>query len=136
MNIDALLEDYMNNPKWAGKIFMQDEKTCYMDGLIAGAKEMQKENGLLKRKVKNVRERLSDFLSEYEVGNYDNNTHQFYKDVYYIHNELMELAEMTEEEKIQEEILQEQWQEEQERELLYEEMRIQNYDFDYGDVKY
>lgn len=43
---------------------------------------------------------------------------------------------MTEEEKIQEEILQEQWQEEQERELLYEEMRIQNYDFDYGDVKY
>ena len=26
MNIDALLEDYMKNPKWAGKIFMQDEK--------------------------------------------------------------------------------------------------------------
>ena len=41
MNIDALLEDYMNNPKWAGKIFMQDEKTCYIDGLIAGAKAMQ-----------------------------------------------------------------------------------------------
>lgn len=37
-----------------------------------------------------------------------------------------------EEEKIQEEILQEQWQEEQ---LMYE-VRIQNYDFDYGDVKY
>lgn len=35
-----------------------------------------------------------------------------------------------------EEMLQEQWQEEQERELLYEEMRIQNYDFDYGDVIY
>ena len=34
--------------------------------------------------------------------------------------------------KIQEEILQEQWQEEQ---LMYE-VRIQNYDFDYGDVKY
>lgn len=44
INMDALLEDYMNNPKWAGKIFMQDEKTCYIDGLIAGAKEMQKEN--------------------------------------------------------------------------------------------
>lgn len=43
---------------------------------------------------------------------------------------------MTEEETIQEEMLQEQWQEEQERELLYEEMGIQNYDFDYGDVKY
>lgn len=34
--------------------------------------------------------------------------------------------------KIQEETLQEQWQEEQERELLYAEMSIQNYDFDYG----
>lgn len=44
MNIDALLEDYMNNPKWAGKIFMQDEKTCYIDGLIAGAKAMREEN--------------------------------------------------------------------------------------------
>lgn len=43
---------------------------------------------------------------------------------------------MTKEEMLQEEMLQEQWQEEQERKLLYEEMRIQNYDFDYGDVKY
>ena len=49
MNIDALLADYMKNPKWAGKIFMQDEKTCYIDGLIAGAKEMQKENEQLKQ---------------------------------------------------------------------------------------
>lgn len=49
MNIDALLEDYMNNPKWAGKIFMQDEKTCYIDGLIAGAKAMQEENEQLKQ---------------------------------------------------------------------------------------
>ena len=48
MNIDALLEDYMKNPKWAGKIFMQDEKTCYIDGLIAGAKAMQEENEQLK----------------------------------------------------------------------------------------
>ena len=50
--MDALLEDYMNNPKWAGKIFMQDEKTCYIDGLIAGAKEMQKENELVHQQVK------------------------------------------------------------------------------------
>ena len=49
MNIDALLEDYMKNPKWAGKIFMQDEKTCYIDGLIAGAKAMQEENEQLKQ---------------------------------------------------------------------------------------
>lgn len=55
MNIDALLEDYMNNPKWAGKIFMQDEKTCYMDGLIAGAKEMQKENEQLKAQIEKMK---------------------------------------------------------------------------------
>lgn len=46
---------------------------------------------------------------------------------------------MTEaqEEKIQEEILQEEMlREEQERDLLYDELRMQNYDFEYGDVKY
>ena len=58
MNIDALLEDYMNNPKWAGKIFMQDEKTCYIDGLIAGAKEMQKENEQLKSQIKKMQKCL------------------------------------------------------------------------------
>lgn len=41
MNIDALLEDYMNNPKWAGKIFMQDEKTCYIDGFNNGVSSCQ-----------------------------------------------------------------------------------------------
>ena len=42
------------------------------------------------------------------------------------------LDEETQEEMLQEEIL----QEEQERKLLYEELRMQNYDFEYGDVKY
>lgn len=50
----------------------------------------KEENDSLKEKIKNVREKLFNLLSEYEIGNYDNNTHQFYKDVYYIHNELME----------------------------------------------
>ena len=68
MDIDVLLEDYMNQPKWAGKIFMRDEKTCYKDGLIVGAKEMQKENEQLKAQIKNVSQKLSEFLSEYEVG--------------------------------------------------------------------
>ena len=49
---------------------------------------------------------------------------------------MTEEEEKIQEEKIQEEILQEQWQEEQEREQVLCEMRIQNYDFDYGDVKY
>ena len=58
MNIDALLADYMKNPKWAGKIFMQDEKTCYIDGLIAGAKAMQEENEQLKAQIKKMQKCL------------------------------------------------------------------------------
>ena len=60
MNIDALLEDYMKNPKWAGKIFMQDEKTCYIDGLIAGAKAMQEENEQLKAQIEKMIQDVSD----------------------------------------------------------------------------
>ena len=66
MNIDALLEDYMNNPKWAGKIFMQDEKTCYIDGLIAGAKEMQKKNEELKQQVSYLEDNLRVVIKDIE----------------------------------------------------------------------
>lgn len=41
MSIEAILENYMNNPKWAGKIFMQDEKTCYKDGFNDGVESCQ-----------------------------------------------------------------------------------------------
>ena len=44
-------------------------------------------------KIKKLRKKLFDILTDYEIGNYDSNTHQFYKDVYDVHNELMELAE-------------------------------------------
>lgn len=50
-------------------------------------------NKQLKENIKNARKKLFDILTDYEIGNYDNNIHQFYKDVYDIHNELMELAE-------------------------------------------
>lgn len=50
-------------------------------------------NEQLKENIKNARKKLFDILTDYEIGNYDNNIHQFYKDVYAIHNELMELAE-------------------------------------------
>lgn len=46
-----------------------------------------------KQKIKKIRKKLFDILVGYEIGNYDNNIHQFYKDVYDIHNKLMELAE-------------------------------------------
>lgn len=61
----------------------------YQDKIL----NLEKENEQLKEKIKNVREKLFNLLSEYEIGNYDNNIHQFYNDVYDIHNELMELAE-------------------------------------------
>ena len=50
-------------------------------------------NKEVKENIKNARKKLFDILTNYEIGNYDNNIHQFYKDVYAIHNELMELAE-------------------------------------------
>ena len=30
---------YRKEPKWAGKIFMQDENTCYKDGFLTGLAE-------------------------------------------------------------------------------------------------
>ena len=32
------LISYRKEPKWAGKIFMQDENTCYKEGFLAGLK--------------------------------------------------------------------------------------------------
>lgn len=32
------LISYRKEPKWAGKMFMQDENTCYKDGFLAGRK--------------------------------------------------------------------------------------------------
>lgn len=46
-----------------------------------------------KKEIEMLRKKLFDILTDYEIGNYDNNIHQFYKDVYDIHNELMELEE-------------------------------------------
>lgn len=36
------VEDYIALPKWKGKIFMQDEKTCFNDGFAEGYKECDK----------------------------------------------------------------------------------------------
>lgn len=73
------------------------------DDIANGLKEFTKElpftslrllaNKEVKENIKNARKKLFDILTDYEIGNYDNNIHQFYKDVYDIHNELMELAE-------------------------------------------
>ena len=93
MDINKLLEDYLDRPKWAGKLFMKDEKTCYVDGLIDGAAEILVENDLLKGKIKHVSQKLSKILSEYEVGNYDYDNYRFYSDVFVIFDELLVLSE-------------------------------------------
>ena len=55
--------------------------------------KLEKENEKLKENIKNARKKLFDILTDYEIGNYDNNIHQFYKDVYDVHNKLMDLEE-------------------------------------------
>ena len=55
--------------------------------------DLEQENEQLKDKVKSIRDKLFNILTDYEIGNYDSNIHQFYKDVYDIHNELMEVVE-------------------------------------------
>ena len=64
--------------------------TVGQDEYIDALEEQNKE---LKAQIKKLREKLFDILSEYEIGNYENNIHQFYQDVYDIHNELMEVVE-------------------------------------------
>ena len=62
--------------------------------------ELEKENEQLKEQVSYLkdnlrvaRKKLFDILTDYEIGNYDNNIHQFYEDVYDVHNKLMEVEE-------------------------------------------
>lgn len=43
MNVNLILENYMNREKWKGKIFMEDEKTCYKDGFNDGLKLFEQE---------------------------------------------------------------------------------------------
>lgn len=56
-------------------------------------KRKNEENKQLKQQVENARNKLFNILTEYEIGNYDSKFHNFYEDVYDVHNELMELAE-------------------------------------------
>lgn len=59
MNVDELLEQYMNDPKWKGKLFMDDEKTCYTDGLLIGLFLARKEHALLKQQISQLKNDLS-----------------------------------------------------------------------------
>lgn len=85
--INRLLNEKINNRSLT---FQKGDNMGYYADL---AHNLQRKNERLKEKIKNARKKLFNILSEYEIGNYDNNTHQFYEDVYDVHNELMELAE-------------------------------------------
>ena len=55
------LEEYKNQPKWKGKIFMKDEETCFKDGAEFGynkaKEELKKENAELKEKVSYLKDK-------------------------------------------------------------------------------
>ena len=44
--------------------------------------ELKQQVSYLKDNLRVARKKLFDILTDYEIGNYDNNIHQFYKDVY------------------------------------------------------
>lgn len=82
-----------------GKITCDSKCECF-HFYIGGVKEMQKEKEQLKKQasylkdnLRFARKKLFDILTDYEIGNYDNNIHQFYEDVYDVHNELMKVEE-------------------------------------------
>lgn len=61
MDVESYLQDYMQNPKWDGKLFMQDEKTCYKDGFQDGVnsldsqvKSLEEENRKLKARIRTL----------------------------------------------------------------------------------
>ena len=69
------LEEYKNQPKWKGKIFMKDEETCFKDGLELG---YNKANEWHKQDIDDI----YDFIAEdwsvkerkqlFELPNWDN----------------------------------------------------------------
>lgn len=60
MNINEFLKQYIDLPKWRGKIFTADETTCYIDGLHEGSKVMQDENERLSKRVLELQSDVSN----------------------------------------------------------------------------
>lgn len=48
-----------------------------------------------REQIQKARIKLFNILTEYEIGTYDKNMHEFYNKVYDVHNELMELEHET-----------------------------------------
>lgn len=74
------LEEYKNQSKWKGKIFMKDEETCFKDGAEFGYnKAMNEAKGIIKdllhclpkeniEGVYEVTEAAEQFMNELENG--------------------------------------------------------------------
>ena len=58
MDVESCLQDYMQNPKWNGKLFMQDEKTCYKDGFQDGVNSIDSQVKSLKKENKKLQKLL------------------------------------------------------------------------------
>lgn len=71
------LKVYKELPKWKGKIFMKDEETCYIDGLIQGETENAILRKLLKEAYSQAHSEFTDetsqaiekFFGSYEIKN-------------------------------------------------------------------
>lgn len=56
--VDTRLEEYMKSSNWKGKIFMQDEKTCFKDGFSDGFNMAYKELELFEKENEKLRQQI------------------------------------------------------------------------------
>lgn len=64
--VDTRLEEYMESSKWEGKIFMQDEKTCFKDGFEDGFNMAYKELELFKKENEQLKQSNWELLKKIE----------------------------------------------------------------------
>ena len=60
MVVHIRLEEYMKSSKWKGKIFMQDEKTCFKDGFEDGFNMAYKELELFEKENKELKAQIEE----------------------------------------------------------------------------
>ena len=67
---DTRLEEYMKSSKWKGKIFMQDEKTCFKDGFDDGFNMAYKELELFEKENEQLKQQIEEMKNCYNCSNF------------------------------------------------------------------
>lgn len=82
------LINYRKEPKWAGKMFMQDENTCYKDGFLAGLKEGRQQWHDLRKDPNDLPKRNNELTDKSDVIITDKGIahYNFRKQKWYVHN--------------------------------------------------